>query len=311
MSTAAIISTSGKTCRNLLHLSSAEINEWLDSFDTILTDCDGVLWLHNEAIAGSASVIEALRSRGKRIYLVTNNSARTRAQFASKAVQLQFGAHIDADAVVTTAHVAACYVRDHLAADQLAYVIGSSGVRDELDAAGVRYCGFGADTDGVQQLVGGEFVRDPRVGAVLVAFDENFSFAKVAKAATYLSDPACLFVATSIDARSPIRCAVIPGTGALLRSVEEAAGRKALVVGKPNPLMLDAFLRDRPDIRPERTLMIGDRCNTDVALGSRCGFRTLLVGSGVHGLDDVRTATDADQVPDWYLPGLADLAAYL
>jgi hypothetical protein len=33
------------------------LQEWVSSFDTVMTDCDGVLWIGGEAIPGSPEVI--------------------------------------------------------------------------------------------------------------------------------------------------------------------------------------------------------------------------------------------------------------
>lgn len=302
----------------LLQLPAAEQRRWLDSFDTVLCDCDGVLWLHDTAIGGSAAVVRLLQQHGKRVFLVTNNSSRTRAEFAAKAARLEFA--VRPDQIVSTAHVAAAYLRRQLAADRSVYVIGSAGLCKELTALGVPYCGgCGPDATAalpspLQSLADGDFVPDPRVGAVIVGFDEHFSFAKLSKAAAYLAGgpERCLFVATSIDQRSPVRSAVIPGTGALLRAVEEVAGRRAQpILGKPDATVLQALMEEHGIERGDRrVLMIGDRCNTDVALGARCGFQTLLVGSGVHGLADAAAASDREQVPDWFVPQLGDLEPF-
>ncbi|KAF2354626.1 HAD-like domain [Trinorchestia longiramus] len=104
------------------------------------------------------------------------------------------------------------------------------------------------------------------------------------------------------------------GTGCFVRSVECAVGRKAEVMGKPEPHMFEV-LRKRHNLRPERTVMVGDRCNTDILLGSNCGLHTLLVLTGVHQLEDVRHMVDDPalhkQVPQYYLPSLGHLLPLL
>lgn len=102
---------------NLQEASSDKVQEFLNSFDTVLSDCDGklyvinlmvytfyvsghismvsfifagVLWINNNAIPGSAEAMNYFRKLGKRIFYVTNNSTKIRSDFAIKAQQLGF-----------------------------------------------------------------------------------------------------------------------------------------------------------------------------------------------------------------------------
>lgn len=273
----------------------------------------GVLWTLNHAIHGSPDVINRFQELGKRVYFITNNSTKTRSGFLEKAHTLGF--KITEDGIISTAYAAAKYLQKRKF-DKKVYLIGSPGIAEELKSVGIEYFGLGPDAmstylNGVPEMMN-DLKIDPDVGAVVVGFDEHFSFPKMVKAANYLEDPDCLFIATNTDERFPSKLGIIPGTGSIVRSVQTSAERNPVVMGKPNTSICESL-----DVVPERTLMIGDRCNTDVLLGTNCGFQTLLVGTGVHHLHDVqkwrksKDQEDKKMIPHVYLPKLGDLLQYM
>lgn len=161
-----------------------------------------------------------------------------------------------------------------------------------------------------------DFKPDPEVGAVIVGFDEHFCMPKMIRAASYLNDPNCIFIATNTDERFPMPHLVIPGTGSIVKAVETCAERPATVMGKPSSVMGEMLIETH-NIDPKRTLMVGDRCNTDILLGTNCGFQTLMVETGIHKTSDVdkwkanESKDDKLLIPDFIVSRLGDLLPYL
>lgn len=265
-------------------------------------------------IHGSPEVMNRLQELGKRIFFITNNSTRTRAGFLHKAHKLGF--NITEEGIISASYATAKYLENRQF-DKKVYLIGSPGIAQELDYVGIKHTEPGPDliTTSYSDTMN-EYEFDREIGAVVVGFDEHFSFSKMMKAASYLNDPNILFIATNTDERFPSNKGIIPGTGAIVRAVETCAEREPIIMGKPNPMVCESLLINE-SIVPERTLMIGDRCNTDILLGTNCGFQTLMVGTGVHKLHDVhrwrKSKNDEDKklLPDTYLQRLGDLLPYL
>lgn len=276
----------------------------------------GVLWTLNNAIHGSPEVINRLQEKGKRVYFLTNNSTKTRAGFLEKAQKLGF--NITEETILSTAYATAQYLKQRQF-NKKVFLVGSSGIADELRTVGIEVANSpGPDViqTNYHDIFTNEFRVDPDVGAVVVGFDEHISFPKLMKAATYLANPDVLFIGTNTDERFPSKIGVVPGSGTMVRAVETCSERKATVMGKPNPSICEHLIVSK-QIVPDRTLMIGDRCNTDILLGANCGFHTLLVGTGVHRLHEVhawrKSNDDNDQklVPDVYIHKLGDLLSHL
>jgi len=163
-----------------------------------------------------------------------------------------------------------------------------------------------------------EYQLDPEVQCVIVGLDYEFSFVKAAKAAMYLQNKSCLFVATNTDSNIPTASGrLIPCAGSIVSMVQTACQRRPDVIcGKPNQPMYDVITA-KQKIDRRRTLFIGDRLNTDILFAGRAGFQSLLVLSGVSTMDDVHcketSMSEEDQrsVPNYVTQSLAELGRLL
>ncbi|XP_061386278.1 glycerol-3-phosphate phosphatase [Musca vetustissima] len=302
---------------NLNEINDQELTKnWLDLYDTIFTDCDSVLWQDNSVIAGAPETINALQNLGKRVYFVTNNSTKTRSELCVKARGMGF--QVTEEQIIAPSYTIAEYLKLNLNSEQKVYLIGSPAMAKELDSLGIEHFGLGEDI--VEPNWASilpdidEQTRRENIGAVLIGFDEHFSYNKMIKAANFLvQNDECLFLATNVDAVSKFPKYSVPGTGAILRGIEACVGREAVVMGKPNPVVCEQLLRAE-NIKPERSLMIGDCHKADVLFGKNCGFATMLVGTGRYKWSDVLELQKNDSkqyIPDFYASSLADLRTYL
>ncbi|XP_072523480.1 glycerol-3-phosphate phosphatase [Salminus brasiliensis] len=292
-------------------LSGALVRQLLESVDSVLFDCDGVIWRGDQAIPGAPEVINSLKKSGKKVFFITNNSTKTRRMYADKLARLGFDA--SEEEVFGTAYCSAVYLQTVCRLSGKVYLIGSHAMRQELEALGIQQVGVGPDPVSGAQSEWANVPLDPEVKAVLVGFDEHFSYMKLNRALQYLCDPGCQFVGTNTDTRLPLEGGkAVPGTGCLLRAVETAAQRQAQVVGKPSSFMFEC-VANQFGLDPSKCLMVGDRLDTDIMLGSNCGLKTLLTLTGVSTVADAeahqRSGSPERQkmVPDYYVDSIAEI----
>ncbi|KAI8054421.1 HAD-like domain-containing protein [Syncephalis plumigaleata] len=283
-----------------------EVNAFIDRFDTFLFDCDGVLWYGHTLIPGVEKALELLRNKGKRILFVTNNSTQSRQAYTKKFEKL--GLTASENEIFGSSYAAAVYLQNvvNFPADKQVYVIGQSGICDELDAASIRHNNPRDDDNSIDWEEVDNIVPDPSVGAVLVGFDVQVNYRKLAKAYVYLtSNPDCLFLATNDDSSFPHHGRTFPGTGTIVTAVKGCTGREPRVLGKPHQTMLDCIVA-KYDLDRTKTCMVGDRLNTDIQFGIQGGMSTLLVLTGVTS-EQALHDPDQSTIPEYYADSLSTL----
>ncbi|GAA99236.1 uncharacterized protein L969DRAFT_86460 [Mixia osmundae IAM 14324] len=291
--------------------SIEDYRDLFDKFDTFLYDCDGVIWHGDNVIPGVADFLAYQRKQGKKLIFVTNNATKAREGFKAKFDKLGLEAHIEE--IFGSAYASVAYLKYVLdfPKDKKVYVIGEDGLEKELESEGIAYCGGTDSKDNVfvPLMDFSSIQSDPDVGAVMAGFDMHINYKKIAKAHRYLQEnKGCHFILTNDDTTFPHSDGKLyPGSGAISAPLRYAVKNKPIVVGKPNQPMLDCILKTH-DIDRERTLMIGDRLDTDIAFGKNGGIKTLLVLTGVQKREDYQ-AKDAEVVPDYVIESLGDLSA--
>ncbi|OWF47493.1 glycerol-3-phosphate phosphatase-like [Mizuhopecten yessoensis] len=276
---------------NVRHLTQNNLDHFLQSYDTFMLDCDGTLYGtdHVTEIPNVPEAIYKLRTIGKHLLFVTNNSMHSNERYVNKFKEVGFEAN-ESD-IFGVANAAAVYLRHIAKVEGKVYVVGGQGMKQELDKYRLESFGAGPDPDQAswdpKQLLQMEF-RD-NVQAVLVGFDEHFHYNKIFKALSYLRDPKCLYVATNV-VETAVKIGsgrVQPTTGALIQAISVPAKREPLVVGKPGTLLLDCIRHKHPDIDLSRTVFIGDGLRSDIAFANNIGVDSVLVLTGSGALDKI------------------------
>ena len=118
--------------------------------------------------------------------------------------------------------------------------------------------------------------EDPDI--VLLTFDRTITYEKINKAYHFLSKGA-EFIATHPDDLCPTEDFYDIDIGPFIRMFEQMCQTSAIVIGKPNRLMLEMAAREM-GVDPEGTVMVGDRLYTDIEMAIAAGTASILVLSG-------------------------------
>lgn len=292
-------------------LSPPNTRDLVDSVDAFLFDCDGVIWKGDALIEGVPETLETLRSMGKKLVFVTNNSTKSRRQYAKKFNSL--GISITEDEIFSSSFAAAMYLKvNSFPKDKKVYVIGEEGISEELELAG--FSSLGGPEDGkkaVQLRPNFLFDHDKSVGAVVVGLDQYINYYKLQYGTLCIREnPGCLFIATNRDAVGHLTdLQEWPGAGCMVAAVCGATQREPIVVGKPSTFMMD-FLLQKFNIPTSRMCMVGDRLDTDILFGQNAGCRTLLVLSGVTNIATLENPSN-NIWPEYYTSTVSDIIALL
>lgn len=223
-----------------------------------VVDLDGVMWLADQPIPGSADAVHRLRDHGVRVVFASNNSAPTVGELLARLAGA--GVATEPEDLLTSAQAAASM----LAPGSQAFVCAGPGVVEALEERGVRVVGRGSPA--------------PAADAVVVGWTRQFDFALLAETVALVRGGA-RFIGTNEDATYPMPDGLLPGAGALLSAVATAGQRAPEVAGKPHAPMAE-LIRARV---PAVSMIVGDRPSTDGVLARRLGAPFGLVRSGVSG----------------------------
>jgi NagD protein len=223
----------------------------------VLMDMDGVLIRGSSVIPGAIDFINSLRDADRPFMLLTNNSRFTPRDHQARLRAI--GLDIPAKNIFTSALATARFLQKQRP-ESTAYVIGESGI-----------------TTAIHEIGYVQTEHDPEY--VVVGETISYNFAQITTAVRLISGGA-RFIATNPDVNGPTEDGLVPACGAVAALITEATGVKAYFVGKPNPLMMRAALREL-GVHSEEAVMIGDRMDTDMVAGIESGLGTILVLTGV------------------------------
>ncbi|MBS1856437.1 MAG: TIGR01458 family HAD-type hydrolase [Acidobacteria bacterium] len=252
----------------------------------VLFDMDGVLYNAEQPIAGAAEAMAWVRAQGIPRLFVTNTTSRSRAVLAEKLAR--FGIAGGEEDILTPPVAAAEWLRAHAAGGAVAVFV--------RPATRAEFAGLDLLDDEAER--GAAYV-------VIGDLGTHWDFRTLNRAFRLLHhNPEARLIALGMTrywlAADGISLDVAPFVAAL----EHAAGRKAMVFGKPAANFFHAAAA-RLSLAPEEVLMVGDDVEADVRGAMAAGLAGALVRTGKFRDADLEGAPH----PDLVIDSVADLAA--
>jgi len=249
----------------------------------VLLDLDGVLYVGDEPVPGSAGVVDWLSRERVPFRYLTNTTSRPRQAIVDKLTGM--GIPATTDQVLTPAVAAVAWLRHHGIERPALFV---------PDATAAEFAGLDpvpADAD-------------DGAGAVVVGdLGDGWDFATLNRAfGLLMSDAGPPLIALGLTRYWRAGDGLRLDAGPFVRALEYAAGLTAVVLGKPDPAFYGTAVESL-DLAPDEVVMVGDDVRTDVEGAQRAGLTGVLVRTGKFSPSDLA----GDVLPDVVIDSIADL----
>lgn len=283
---------------------AADLRTALAGVRAFVLDADGVLLYRGKPIGGSPEAVTELRRRGIPYRVVTNFSSAHRETLAA-AFGKATGLETYPAEIITAASAAAAYTAAHHR-DRPILVLAQPDAKREW--AGQQLV-EPEDADGRAEPVAAVVIGD--AGEALTYENLDIAYRQLHGGAEFVAMHRNPWWMTpkgfTLDA------------GALVAGLEFALGRRAVICGKPSPVVfrqavgeLRAELASRrdgsggPRLRTGDVAMVGDDPRADVAAARRAGLRGILTLTGKVTAAD---AAASGVKPDAIAQSLAEIVA--
>jgi HAD superfamily hydrolase (TIGR01458 family) len=254
----------------------------LPGVSALLLDLEGTVYEDGRIVPGAAEALAATAARGIPHAFVTNTTSRPRATVARELAGM--GLEIPVDRIFTAPLAALAYLRSR--AYTRCHLLVRPGLQEDFP-------GILADEEAPQAVLLGDMGEETTFARLNRAFRNVLAGAEL--------------VTLARNRYWRARDGLVLDVGAFAAALEYATGRSAHLVGKPSPGFFSTALSSL-GAAPERTVVVGDDLESDVAGAQAAGMRGVLVRTGKFRASDL----DGSAIrPDAVLDSLADLPRLL
>lgn len=242
---------------------------------SFLIDINGVLYLGKEPVDGATETIDFLRENKYRFRFISNATRACREALCEKLKN--FGFDISETEIFSAPVAAAKYIKN--SKKGRCFLLTTGDVHKDFENEGIT-------------------ITEEKPDFVVVGdAGDNFSFENLNKAFNFLLEGAEL-IAMEKDRYWRTSKGLELSAGPFVAALEYAAGRKAVVVGKPSESFFKLALGDM-NAKVEETAVIGDDIITDIQGAQRFRMKGILVKTGKYRKDiEEKSKIKPDQVLD-------------
>lgn len=267
------------------------MKEKLRAIRHVALDMDGTIYRGGTLFETTEPFLALLRDMGIGYTFLTNNPSKSIDDYLSHLAKM--GITATEDQLYTSAQATIEYLEEERPKLRNLFVVGTASMCRQFIEHGFTLLPDSPDAE---------------PDAVVVGFDLTLTYAKLCRAAWWISRGKPYF-GTNPDRVCPTdQRTVLIDCGSLLAALQTATGRTPeAVFGKPDPSMIRGILH-RHGLETPELAMIGDRLYTDMDMAHRAGALGVLVLTGES------TAADAARhlpAPDLILPGLGEFGQML
>lgn len=243
-----------------------------------LVDLDGTMYMGSDPIKEAGPFIDRLREAELPFLFLTNNSTASPEDVANKLKKM--GVEAKPDEVYSSSMATVDYL-DSKPGDKV-YVIGESGLKEEIQTAGYKW-------------------DEENPDFVVVGLDRQVTYEQF-NIATLAIHKGAEFICTNEDTNIPTERGMSPSAGALAAFLERATGLTAKYIGKPEATIMEKGIK-RLGLNKDQVAMIGDNYATDILAGINNDIDTILVFSGLTSPEEL---SQKDKQPTHTIQSLDD-----
>jgi len=258
----------------------------INKYDGFIFDMDGTIYRGSRLINGADKTVNKLKASGKRTVFISNKTTGTVNDYFK--LLKGFGINVGEEEIVNSTIVLNKYLHENHQGEKF-FAIGEKSFINEVESSGLI------------------FNDDPsEINILIVTLDRTLNYEKLETAARALENGARFFAA-NIDDTCPVDNGEVLDAGSTISALQKRTHKKLeLHFGKPSEFMFEE-IKKRLNLDLNKVLLIGDRLETDIAMGNKFGIDTALVSTGVklfkNGTDGIKPTYFFESINDIFGKG--------